>query len=115
MAQTKRNTDNSRRITEILIVAEKMKANLTAAIDTPDGTISMADARAILRKTYAETAAAAGLSESTIRDKCTRQIDCSADTFFEELMDYYFSGRKLAERLKKYSCNPADDACIESL
>lgn len=101
----------SKRVEQILQVVEAVKSELGTLLEQFD-CVSNEEVREILKKSFSNVANKNGIAESTVRDKCTRQIGCDTNIFFDEVIDNLIGGKKLANRVKKYSCSDCDDDVI---
>lgn len=99
----------SKRIAQIKDVVDEINKEVNKRLVNPGDFVSNQEIRDMTKKAFANVAGKYGVSESTVRDKCTRQIGTDTDTFFCEIVDSITGGQKLKNRIRKYACSDYDD------
>ena len=72
------------------------------------------DVKEFLSKAFKNVSYRHHIEESTVKDKCTRQIDCDMNTFFSEVIDHITGGSKLSNRVKNHKCTGDTDKAIDA-
>ena len=105
----------SKRIEQSVKVLEMVMNYVNAQVNSDPEGVSRADFKEMCRDAFKAAAGDFGVSESTIRDKVTRQLDINTETFYDELWDLLLGGQKLKSRLHGKACDLGDDKLIEQL
>lgn len=103
----------SKSTTEILMVVEETRKNLI--LNTQLGRdINEATMKEAIRMAISAAAAIQGITESTVADKCRRNLETTAEGFEDLLIDHFSGGTALTEAVCAYcktirgEDNPAD-------
>lgn len=95
----------SKRVEQITQVVDEVKKQLGSKLIDMDDYISNEEVEKILQNSFSIVATKNNVQESTIRSKCTREIEYDTSTFFKEVIDNIIGGNKLINRVKKFSCS----------
>lgn len=93
---------------EIISVVTDLKEIILSKLDAGEE-VSINELDGLTREAFKKTNIEFGVKESTVRDKCTRQIDISTREFYKLVADYLLGRNKdLEDKVVEY-CRFSDD------
>lgn len=103
----------SQRIDQIAEVIKIITAEIDNLFEQGRTEVYEEESYAIMQQAFASVAQKYNLKESTIRDKCTRQIDLTSEMFCKKLVEHVTGNRSLNIHLKNYKCDKDTDAYVD--
>ena len=93
---------------EIISVVRELKGIILSKLDNGEE-VSTDELDDLTREAFQKTNIQFGVKESTVRDKCTRQIDATTKDFYKLVSDYLLGVNKNLEQKVIAYCKSTDD------